>query len=54
VSEIQRLTGANRSTIKVKLRDLIEMKKIQSFGKGRGVTYAVAKLTLKNLISFIK
>ncbi len=43
VSEIQRLTGANRSTIKVKLRDLIEMKKIQSFGKGRGVTYAISE-----------
>ncbi len=39
VSEIQRLSGANRNTLKVKLRELVEMKKIRSFGKGRGVTY---------------
>lgn len=42
VSEIQRLSGANRNTLKVKLRELVEMKKIRSFGKGRGVTYAIS------------
>lgn len=42
VPEIQRMTGANRSTIKVKLLDSIEMKKIQSFGKGRGVVYKIS------------
>ena len=41
VSDIQRLTGANRNTLKVKLRNLVEMKKIKSFGKGRGVVYEV-------------
>ncbi len=41
VSEIQRLSGANRNTLKVKLRELVEMKKIRSFGKGRGVTYGI-------------
>ncbi len=39
ISDIQRLTGANRSTIKSKLRQLSEMKKIKTFGKGRGVIY---------------
>ena len=39
VSEIQRLSGANRNTLKVKLRELVEMKKIKTFGKGRGVVY---------------
>jgi Fic family protein len=41
VSEIQRLSGANRNTLKVKLRELVEMKKIKTFGKGRGVTYEI-------------
>lgn len=41
VSEIQKLTGANRSTLKVKLRDLIEMRKIKTLGKGRGVVYEI-------------
>jgi Fic family protein len=41
VSEIQRLSGANRNTLKVKLRELVEMKKIRSFGKGRAVTYGI-------------
>src|SRR3989344_7249752 len=42
VSEIQRLSDANRNTLKVKLRELVEMKKIRSFGKGRGVTYGIS------------
>ena len=41
VSEIQRLSGANRNTLKVKLRKLVEMKKIKTFGKGRGVVYEI-------------
>jgi Fic family protein len=41
VSEIQRLSGANRNTLKVKLRELVEMKKIKTFGKGRGVIYEI-------------
>jgi predicted transcriptional regulator len=39
VSDIERLSGANRNTLKVKLRELVEMKKIKTFGKGRGVVY---------------
>ena len=41
VSEIQRLSGANRNTLKAKLRELVEMKKIKTFGKGRGVVYEI-------------
>jgi len=41
IGDIQRLTGANRSTLKVKLRDLVEMRKIKTFGKGRGVVYEI-------------
>jgi Fic family protein len=41
VSEIQKLTGANRSTLKGKLKELVEMKKIKSLGKGRGVVYEI-------------
>lgn len=41
VSDIQKLTGANRNTLKVKLRNLVEMKKVKSFGKGRGVVYEI-------------
>ena len=42
ISDIQKLTNANRSTLKVKLRDLIEMKKIRNFNKGRAVVYELA------------
>ena len=41
ISDIQKLTQANRSTLKVKLRDLVEMKKIKTFGKGRAVVYEI-------------
>jgi Fic family protein len=41
VSDIQKLTGANRSTLKVKLRNLVAMKKVKSFGRGRAVVYEV-------------
>lgn len=42
ISDIQRLTKANRSTLKAKLRDLFEMKKIKISGKGRGVVYKIS------------
>lgn len=41
IADIQRLSEANRNTIKVKIRDLVAMKKIKSFGKGRGVIYEI-------------
>lgn len=41
VSDIQKLSGANYNTLKVKLKDLVQMKKIVSLGKGRGVIYQI-------------
>ena len=41
VSDIQKLSGANYNTLKVKLKDLVQMKKIVSVGKGRGVVYQI-------------
>jgi len=41
VSDIQKLSGANYNTLKVKLKDLVQMKKIISVGKGRGVVYQI-------------
>lgn len=41
VSDIQKLSGANYNTLKVKLKDLVKMKKIVSVGKGRGVVYQI-------------
>jgi Fic family protein len=41
ISDIQKLTSANRNTLKVKLHNLVAMKKIKSFGKGRAVLYGI-------------
>ncbi len=41
ISDIQRLTAANRSTLKAKLRELLEIKKIRTFGRGRAVVYEI-------------
>ena len=41
VSDIQKLSGANYNTLKVKVKDLVRMKKIVSVGKGRGVVYQI-------------
>lgn len=41
VSDIQKLSGANYNTLKVKLKDLVQMKKIVAIGKGRGVVYQI-------------
>jgi DNA-binding IclR family transcriptional regulator len=41
VSDIQKLSGANYNTLKVKLKDLVQMKKIVSVGKGRGFVYQI-------------
>ena len=41
VSDIQKLSGANYNTLKVKLKNLVQMKKIVSVGKGRGVVYQI-------------
>ena len=39
VSQIQQLSGANRNTLKMKLRQLVELKKVNKVGQGRGVVY---------------
>ena len=39
VSEIVEQTNANRNTIKVRLRELVAMKKLELVGKGRGAYY---------------
>ena len=41
ISDICKLIKANRNTLKVKLKNLVEMKKIKTFGKGRGVVYEI-------------
>ena len=41
ISDICKLIKANRNTFLVKLRNLVEMKKIKTFGKGRGVVYEI-------------
>jgi Fic family protein len=39
VSEIVEQTNANRNTIKVRLRELVAIKKLELVGKGRGAYY---------------
>jgi Fic family protein len=46
ISEIERLTGANRNTIKVRLRELTRLQRISKHGEGRATWYA---LTTANL-----
>jgi Fic family protein len=41
ISQIQALSGANRNTLKVKLRDLVKLQKISSSGKGKGMVYNI-------------
>jgi Fic family protein len=41
-SELERLTGANRNTLKVRLRELVEYRHIDRHGKGKGTWYALS------------
>lgn len=41
ISELQKLTKANRSTIKVHLKDLVQQQYLVKHGKGRGVWYSL-------------
>ncbi len=41
ISDIQAISKANRNTLKVKLRELVAMKKIISIGSGRGARYSI-------------
>lgn len=43
ISEIQTLTKANRNTIKVRLRELVNGKHIEKHGKARATWYSLAK-----------
>jgi Fic family protein len=42
ISELERLTGANRNTLKVRLRELIEANHIARHGKARATWYTLA------------
>ena len=39
LAKIVEQTGANRNTLKVRLRELVGIRKLQLFGKGRGAFY---------------
>ncbi len=41
VSEIQELSGIKRGTLKVKLEELVNLGKIEIYGKGRGTSYGI-------------
>lgn len=41
-SELERLTGANRNTLKVRLRELVEYRHIHRHGKGKATWYALS------------
>jgi predicted HTH transcriptional regulator len=40
IAEIVKRTEANQNTIKVRLRELVESRRIQRYGKGRATWYA--------------
>lgn len=44
IAEIIKHTGANQSTLKLRLRELVESARIQRHGKARGTWYSLAKL----------
>jgi len=41
IAELAAATGANRNTLKVRLRELVEAKKIRIFGKARATWYSI-------------
>ena len=41
IAELATATGANRNTLKVRLRELVEAKKIRRFGKARATWYSI-------------
>jgi DNA-binding IclR family transcriptional regulator len=44
IAEIVKLTNANQNTLKVRLRELVELRRIQRFGKARATWYRLAQL----------
>jgi len=42
-SDVETLTGESRSTIKVRLNDLVQRGMLARYGKGPGTWYALAK-----------
>lgn len=41
ISDLERLTGANRNTLKVRLRELVEANHIARHGKARATNYTI-------------
>jgi Fic family protein len=41
-AELERLTGANRNTLKVRLRELVEYRHIRRHGKGKATWYTLS------------
>ena len=41
IAELVAATGANRNTLKVRLRELVDAKKIRRFGKARATWYSI-------------
>jgi Fic family protein len=41
-AELERLTGANRNTLKVRLRELVEYRHVQRHGKGKATWYTLS------------
>jgi Fic family protein len=48
-SELGRLTGANRNTLKVRLRELVEYRHVQRHGKGRATWYTLRPAALPSV-----
>lgn len=41
-AELERLTGANRSTLKVRLRELVEYRQVHRHGRGKATWYTLS------------
>jgi Fic family protein len=41
ISEIKSITRANRNTIKIKLRELVDQRRLVSQGRGKGTRYTI-------------
>jgi predicted HTH transcriptional regulator len=43
ISDIETMTGENRNTIKVRLRDLVNDRYLEKHGSGKGTRYTLGK-----------
>jgi hypothetical protein len=46
ISDLEQLTGANKNTLKVRLRELTEARQISRFGKARATWYELGQARL--------